>query len=673
MERNCSEEHEEGEIIDDFEDISDYSMHSTSYSGKSVSNQDLLQGVSLSSISDNEADSVVYETYSSRHKNGKRRRRSLHGRRRKRYKPIEYYNRQHRFHRYTHSSHDSDSSDAEMDITMQKQLKEAIRIEPSHIQTNSLRTRLKAMLHPENVQEKSDDEDAEALRALALLSNVKAEAKDIPKNEAESVDEKDDELIELRLAALKSAVLKKAPEIRKRKRKQQPNQNEKVYEVNKENNANQENNNIVVKEDNENIRNVELVEGKAEKNEIDSSRSISVDEDIDIMRAKLLASMAKKISSDLPIQNTISIVSKENNVKPIVIEKNNFSKHQLTVKPLIINLNDSDSDTDVTTVRDPPNTDEKELNLVNSVSAFLKKQRAAVEAKTVAQTDRKIALDKSVLKLLPKSQQREYQLLKQKLLLAKRKRLRKNTCGADNSDGTTAKKVINQDVSIKRTTDSKPVLQKALDDIQVKKNGRLQMKGKYKALAPLLQKVNQARIERKQCELEIKTLLERLQKARDKLAVSHQSYTNLVMRLTSQKNAIDRRIVKMHTTKLIVNNNVNVSKTTSTPIKCNIQESVCDISSIQNNSHENVKEVRVDTNGAQEEPKEEVLPQIPQPTNIEEVLKCDNDNNALKQYVSPLDSKNRDTVDDPLMTFCPYELFGVCKDSECKFNHCSKT
>lgn len=97
----------------------------------------------------------------------------------------------------------------------------------------------------------------------------------------------------------------------------------------------------------------------------------------------------------------------------------------------------------------------------------------------------------------------------------------------------------------------------------------------------------------------------------------------------------------MHTTKLIVNNNVNVSKTTSTPIKCNIQESVCDISSIQNNSHENVKEVRVDTNGAQEEPKEEVLPQIPQPTNIEEVLKCDNDNNALKQYVSPLDSKNR--------------------------------
>lgn len=70
------------------------------------------------------------------------------------------------------------------------------------------------------------------------------------------------------------------------------------------------------------------------------------------------------------------------------------------------------------------------------------------------------------------------------------------------------------------------------------------MKGKYKALAPLLQKVNQARIERKQCELEIKTLLERLQKARDKLAVSHQSYTNLVMRLTSQKNAIDRRLVE---------------------------------------------------------------------------------------------------------------------------------
>lgn len=149
----------------------------------------------------------------------------------------------------------------------------------------------------------------------------------------------------------------------------------------------------------------------------------------------------------------------------------------------------------------------------------------------------------------------------------------------------------------------------------------------------------------------------------------------------------------MHTTKLVVNNNVNVSKTTSTPIKSHIQESVCDISSIHNNSHENVKEARVDTNGAPIEPKDDVLPQIPQPTVIEEVPKCDNDNNALKQYVSPLDSKNRlvlspnfltiadvyksdtfrDTVDDPLMTFCPYELFGVCKDSECKFNHCFKT
>ncbi|KAI4464063.1 exportin 1/5 [Holotrichia oblita] len=65
MERNCSEEHEEGEIIDDFEDISDYSIPSTSYSGKSVSHQDLLQGVSLSSISDNEPDSLIYETGSS--------------------------------------------------------------------------------------------------------------------------------------------------------------------------------------------------------------------------------------------------------------------------------------------------------------------------------------------------------------------------------------------------------------------------------------------------------------------------------------------------------------------------------------------------------------------------------------------------------------------------------
>lgn len=486
MERDCSDEHEEGEIIDDFEDISDYSIPSTSYSGKSVSHRDLLQDVSLSSISDNETDALSYvDTYSDlRAKDTKRRRKTDHCCRRKKHKSNEYYTR-HTFNKYISPLSDSsDNTDIELDPKMQKQLKEAIRVERSNIHHNSLRTRLKAMLQNENVQTKPEDEDEEALRTLALLSNTKDEDSEktlhTKLNDRQSADEKDEELIELRLAALKSAVLKKAPEIRRRKFKQQPKQdNGKVFEINKENNANQENN---INEDSELIKNLEeLQDIKADATEVeiknDNSRNLSVEEDIDIMRAKLLASMSKKIASSLPKQNTIALIPKELIAKPILADKHIFIKQQVKVKPLIIRLNDSDSDTDVTIKKDQENIGEKDINLVNSVNEFLRRQRAAVEAKSKVESNKDIALDKSVVKLLPKSQQKEYHLLKQKLLLAKKKRLRKSFTKTGNNNGIMVqipvKECNSTDINVVQTSTPRPVgLQQALDDIQVEKNGR---------------------------------------------------------------------------------------------------------------------------------------------------------------------------------------------------------
>lgn len=86
-----------------------------------------------------------------------------------------------------------------------------------------------------------------------------------------------------------------------------------------------------------------------------------------------------------------------------------------------------------------------------------------------------------------------------------------------------------------------------------------------------------------------------------------------------------------------VNNNVNAIKSTSTPVKSNVQESVCDISSIQINIPDDVKKLDVNSNGLQVEPEDD----IPPVNNIDVVPKYDSENNALKQYVSPLDSKNR--------------------------------
>jgi len=69
------------------------------------------------------------------------------------------------------------------------------------------------------------------------------------------------------------------------------------------------------------------------------------------------------------------------------------------------------------------------------------------------------------------------------------------------------------------------------------------MKGKYRTLAQLLYKINQASNERRQHELEIKKLLQEIQKARIKLAASHQNFTQLVQELVQQKSTIDQRLV----------------------------------------------------------------------------------------------------------------------------------
>lgn len=137
----------------------------------------------------------------------------------------------------------------------------------------------------------------------------------------------------------------------------------------------------------------------------------------------------------------------------------------------------------------------------------------------------------------------------------------------------------------------------------------------------------------------------------------------------------------------LINNNVRTINNTSTPMKCNIQEATCDISSIHNTTNDNTKESKANSNDEQNGGTNDILPQI---NNADGLTQCSNEGNILKQYVSPLDNKNRfvcstshsfgatkwffrDVVEDPLTTFCPYELFGVCKDGECKYNHCSKT
>lgn len=69
------------------------------------------------------------------------------------------------------------------------------------------------------------------------------------------------------------------------------------------------------------------------------------------------------------------------------------------------------------------------------------------------------------------------------------------------------------------------------------------MKGKYKELGPLLQKVNQASAQKKKLELRIKELLDELKRARMSLVDSQLNFSKLVKELILKKENLDKRLV----------------------------------------------------------------------------------------------------------------------------------
>lgn len=387
-----SGEVEEGEIVDDdFEDISDNSIIDSTF-GKFVSTNEHLRALSLSSISDSGKI--------------KRKRKLLH--------------RKCRHHRKRKKvelpvfGQDSDSSDNELAIhqDLKYKLKEAIHIGGVEGTRNNLQTRLKAMtnLGKEVVEDKKSPEKTP--EESPVINSV-----------PEPVEDKieDNELENLRIEALKTAVLNK---FQRRKRK-------KALEEEKK------------KESEKPVENKENNTPKEDKNP-EIQPEIDIEEDEDLLRASLLANFAKKITSKpssfnfqhleakpvppkLPIQTTVvskktHLIKNNNNITKtkILTKKTVQTVSKPQVKPLIIQVN-GDSDSEEEPLK-PPVPD---LNVIsNNVEKFLKEQRAKFEEKrkvsqlvTRKTNNTSSILEKSAVKLLPKSQQIEYQQLLKKLKL----------------------------------------------------------------------------------------------------------------------------------------------------------------------------------------------------------------------------------------------------------------
>lgn len=466
---------EDGEIVsDDFEAISDDSIVFTPH-GKSRTRKDPLPDLSLSSVSETEEQDRKLrpkrrKSHSKRRTNHKKRRRTI--------------------------SPSLDKSDSESipDLDLQLKLKAAVQVGSQEAHRNSLRTRLKAIMKeacpetPESDRQTPEvvDNCKDDLHDVALVTGSGSEFESEgfggdnaeTDDTSEAVEELDSELIQLRLEALKTAVQNKfANKIRKKKESQVPD------ETNKENNnvssetGSQENKN------GDKVVNVPVVNSDSTDN-----TPISPDEDEDILRALLLASMSNKITKN-PSNDLIKTVAPKTNVvsakvpasKTLLTKVNNFKlnnnfktvpkkpvqapiKNMVTpqVKPLIICLNDSDSDTEFSNSPEKISTNglthkatapvEKEIE--NSVEKFLKEQRARAEAlvkpvapkpvnktppqritlynnkkpsnpQTPLKTNLPKSLEKSALKFLPAKKREEYKRL-QNLLRQKKAQMRKN-------------------------------------------------------------------------------------------------------------------------------------------------------------------------------------------------------------------------------------------------------
>ncbi|XP_048516476.1 uncharacterized protein LOC109545093 isoform X2 [Dendroctonus ponderosae] len=408
---------EEGEIFsDDLEDISDVSLSlPTHKSGKFHYHSDNLHDLSLSSVSDFEETTLKVKNQ------------------RKRKKCFSHKVDRQKKHRKKPPDSNSSDNDSLEACRLKLQLKATVQLDSKDvISRNSLKTRLRAMVN--NTGRDSDATDNNlspnimtvnstpdpSITLIDLMAHDTSSAESIQENIDNNLnsskDDLDNELIQLRLEALKTAIQNKYPNGAK-SRKARNN------EGSKENISNN------CETHNDTLGNIPHVSHDANSNlEHKSTNPPEEDEDVDVLRALLLASMSRKISeiecalptSSYPMtQQKINTISngiennrykRTNNVRAIVRRSISQEKVALkplvttTVKPLIICVNsNSDSDSDWELSSGSPGKSPKKVENVpevhavisstevdstvnktettfeNTIERFLKEERAKVE------------------------------------------------------------------------------------------------------------------------------------------------------------------------------------------------------------------------------------------------------------------------------------------------------
>lgn len=716
------EDREEGEIVDDeFEEISDNSIIlSFNETGKSLNYTEHLPVISLSSVSECEDEKEhrkigsmkkFHEKYRHHHHHHHKLKKKMRGKYVRKLRKIKKWKRL--VTHSTSSSFDSDGSlDVDWDSKLQSQLKAAIKVDKTDNRTISLRNRLKAMIK-ENSEEKEKTSDNPKSDSDNKINEQKTQL-------SESIEEVDNELMQLRVEALRSAVLNKLAHRKKRKKDDTETNEEVNFETNKENNNNESAGNKKP------CLNVEVQE-----------KNTPPEEDEDILRAVLLASLSKKHSNgEIKKTKLAAIDSKliETNVnikKPVVPLRHHISYN---IKPIIINVSsDSESEDDAngTIKKDTKINHEIE----NSVDNFLKEQRARVEAQmTQKQISRhkliknnipkqiqrqssgeSALLEKSAVKLLPKNKQLEYQRLLQKLKNAQKKPKVRKPSFRGSEGGSSQRKNCHQKVNGTESNKELDIKHEArtlhniLKGMQRQQNGRLQIEEKYVILTPIIRKINETTTERKRYDQEVKRLVAELAETRRKLQETHKDFSECVKELLTKKEEIDKStsVPSKNGSKIPITSTPNKPKLSVAPLDLstvdgtpNVSQTV-DIKSSDNGNSQDLNTFKAieivgdnidDTKLTIQVTKEkdivfkidgvEVVNDVD--VKNDELINGENDGNPrdpsdvpnifekLPNYVSPLDNVHRNNNYDPFMIMCPYDIDGNCRDPECTYTHYSR-
>lgn len=270
------------------------------------------------------------------------------------------------------------------------------------------------------------------------------------------------------------------------------------------------------------------------------------DDDEDVLRAILLASMSKKITNvDIPpVVPAVPAVKHASNTARskanfVIANKTNSNVQNPIlpppkIKPILIDLNsDSDSDEEQDTANKTKYTDHTKSEIESTVQKFLRVQRAKVEAEKEVVTPKltkinnKTSLEKSSVKLLPKEQQIEYRKLLMKLKNAQNGKVRRashrtneklqtNLVKSSQNKVVVNRVLINKQVETKKTdtvldiSDELKLLHKTFKEMQVADNGKLRIQKKYLGLMNIIKKINEVSSERQKHDKDMKRILEEL-------------------------------------------------------------------------------------------------------------------------------------------------------------------